>query len=126
MKERRGNVYENKGSGLENAGRNGNVIENKSSYAQNAGMFLKTQGVIGSTARRAGPAVRPANLNGGRPFQRLGCGQEQQFQLTAREFFAEPDATGHSIFYPPIRLRALPLPAKPDNLYLRQIAFRSI
>jgi hypothetical protein len=48
MKERRGNVYENKGSSLENRGRIGNVIENKAGYAQNAGMLMKIKGVIGN------------------------------------------------------------------------------
>jgi hypothetical protein len=41
MKERRGNVYENKGSDLRIPVRNGNVLENKVSYTLNAGMLLK-------------------------------------------------------------------------------------
>jgi hypothetical protein len=45
MKERSGNVIENKGSCLENGERSGNVLENKGSYAQNAGMLLKREGV---------------------------------------------------------------------------------
>jgi hypothetical protein len=38
VKERRGNVIENKGSEFERPGRAGNVIENKGSYAKNSGM----------------------------------------------------------------------------------------
>jgi len=41
MSERRGNVVENKGSGLDNREQSGNIVENKCSYAQNAGMLLK-------------------------------------------------------------------------------------
>jgi hypothetical protein len=44
VKERSGNVYENKGSPLENRERSGNVIENKGSYEQDAGMLLKQRG----------------------------------------------------------------------------------
>ena len=47
MKERRGNVYENKGPAFSNAERRGNVIENKGSYASKAGMLLKTKEVGG-------------------------------------------------------------------------------
>ena len=43
VKERSGNVYENKGSGLHRRERSGNVIENKGSYALKAGMLLKRQ-----------------------------------------------------------------------------------
>ena len=46
VKERRGNVYENKGSAFHMQGRSGNVIENKCSYALKAGMLLKRQVVI--------------------------------------------------------------------------------
>jgi hypothetical protein len=53
MKERSGNVIENKGSRLENGERSGNVVENKCSYAQNAGMLLKRNGVIGNAELRA-------------------------------------------------------------------------
>jgi sporulation protein YlmC with PRC-barrel domain len=45
LNEQRGNVIENKGSGLENQVQSGNIIENKRTYAQNAGMLLKTKGV---------------------------------------------------------------------------------
>ena len=45
MNDRRGNVIENKGSGLDNQGPSANVVENKPSYAQNAGMLLKTKDV---------------------------------------------------------------------------------
>jgi hypothetical protein len=45
MKERCGNVIENKGSGLEDREGSGNIVENKCSYAQNGGMLLKTNGV---------------------------------------------------------------------------------
>jgi hypothetical protein len=41
MKERRGNVYENKGSDFETRERSRNVTENKGSYALKAGMLLK-------------------------------------------------------------------------------------
>jgi hypothetical protein len=41
VKERRGNVYENKGSAPHRQERAGNVIENKGSYASKAGMLLK-------------------------------------------------------------------------------------
>jgi hypothetical protein len=46
MKERSGNVYENKGPAFSNPERCGNVIENKGSYALKAGMLLKRQ-VVG-------------------------------------------------------------------------------
>jgi hypothetical protein len=45
LKERRGNVYENKGSAIEVQHRSGNVAENKDSYPQDPGMLLKRQGV---------------------------------------------------------------------------------
>jgi len=45
LNEQRGDVAENKGSGLDNRRRSGNVDENKDSYAQDAGMLLKTKGV---------------------------------------------------------------------------------
>jgi hypothetical protein len=45
MKERCGNVVENKGSSSENRERSGNVLENKYSYAQDVGMLLKRKGV---------------------------------------------------------------------------------
>jgi hypothetical protein len=41
MKERSGNVVENKGPASEAAEQSGNVIENKGSYASKAGMLLK-------------------------------------------------------------------------------------
>jgi hypothetical protein len=53
MKERSGNVIENKGSGSEAAERGRNVIENRSSYTQNAGMLLKGKGIIGSADLQA-------------------------------------------------------------------------
>jgi hypothetical protein len=53
LKDRSGDVIENKGSGLDNRRRSGNIVENKCSYAQNAGMLLKTNGVIGNTELRA-------------------------------------------------------------------------
>jgi hypothetical protein len=43
MRERTGNVVENKGSPWKTCGRTGNVAENKGSYALNAGILLKTQ-----------------------------------------------------------------------------------
>jgi hypothetical protein len=43
VKERRGNVYENKGSLWKKWGRSGNVVENKGTYRLKAGMYLKTQ-----------------------------------------------------------------------------------
>jgi hypothetical protein len=43
LNERRGNVYENKGSAFNGPGRSRNVIENKASYAQNAGMLCAPQ-----------------------------------------------------------------------------------
>jgi hypothetical protein len=53
LNEQRGNVIENKGSGLDNRRRSGNVVENKDSYAQNAGMLLKRKGVIGNVEHHA-------------------------------------------------------------------------
>ena len=47
MKERCGNVIENKGSGLEDRKGSGDILENKCSYALKAGMLLKTKGVDG-------------------------------------------------------------------------------
>jgi hypothetical protein len=46
MKERCGNVCENKGRAFTSLGRSGNVIENTGSYTHNPGMFLKGKGVI--------------------------------------------------------------------------------
>jgi hypothetical protein len=45
MKERCGNIYENKGRALETPERCGDVTESKGSYAQNAGTLLKGKGV---------------------------------------------------------------------------------
>jgi len=45
LKERSGNVYENKGSVFHRRMQSGNVIENKCTYALKAGMLLKTQHV---------------------------------------------------------------------------------
>jgi hypothetical protein len=45
MKERCGNVAENKGSGLDNRGRSGYIVENKASYSQNARILLKGKDV---------------------------------------------------------------------------------
>jgi hypothetical protein len=53
LNEQRGNVIENKGSGLDNRRRSGNVVENKDSYAQDAGMSLKRKGVIGNAELHA-------------------------------------------------------------------------
>jgi hypothetical protein len=47
LKERRGNVYENKGSAFKRRERSWNVIENKGSYASKAEMLLKTKEVDG-------------------------------------------------------------------------------
>jgi hypothetical protein len=47
MKERSGNVIENKGSRLGNRERNGNVAQNKGSYTLKAGMLLKIKEVGG-------------------------------------------------------------------------------
>jgi hypothetical protein len=41
MKDRRGNVYENKGPAFSGPGQSGNVTENKGSYVLKAGMLLK-------------------------------------------------------------------------------------
>jgi hypothetical protein len=46
MKERSGNVAENKGSRLDIRERCGNVIENKGSCALKAGMLLKRKGLM--------------------------------------------------------------------------------
>jgi hypothetical protein len=43
VKERCGNVYENKGPAFSSPGRSGNVIENEGGYALKAGMLLKRQ-----------------------------------------------------------------------------------
>ena len=45
LKERCGNVYENKGSAFHRRERSGNVIENKGTYSLKAGISLKTQHV---------------------------------------------------------------------------------
>ncbi|MGO8735347.1 MAG: hypothetical protein ACLQVM_21425 [Terriglobia bacterium] len=45
LNERRGNIYENKGSTFKIPHLTGNIIENKDSYHQDAGMLLKRQGV---------------------------------------------------------------------------------
>ena len=43
VKERRGNVYENKGSAFDRRRQSANVIENKDSYALKAGMLCAPQ-----------------------------------------------------------------------------------
>jgi hypothetical protein len=45
VKERSGNVYENKGPAFDSPERSGNVVENKGTYAFKAGMLLKRKGV---------------------------------------------------------------------------------
>jgi hypothetical protein len=60
MKERSGNVAENKGSPSVNRERSGNVAENKGSFAQNAGMFSKGKGVMGNAAVRQSDPRIPA------------------------------------------------------------------
>jgi len=73
MKERCGNVIENKGSRLDNREASGNAIENKCSYANNAGILLKRKGIIGnaelhatskwpSFARKPGAGERDSSL----------------------------------------------------------------
>jgi hypothetical protein len=47
MNERRGNVYENKGTCVENREKSGNVTENKGSYATNTVISSKRYGVSG-------------------------------------------------------------------------------
>jgi hypothetical protein len=67
LNEQRGNVIENKGSGLENRVQSGNIIENKCTYAQNAGMLLKTKGVIGNAELHATskwPSTLPVSDDG--------------------------------------------------------------
>jgi hypothetical protein len=61
VKERSGNVHENKGPSLENRQRSGNVIENKGIYVQNAGMSFKTNGVTRNAELRA-TSKRPSAL----------------------------------------------------------------
>ena len=48
MKERRGNVIENKGPAFCGLGESGNVIENTGSYALKGGISLKTSMLAGS------------------------------------------------------------------------------
>ena len=50
MNERRGNVIENKGSGLENGKQSGNPTQNRDSYALIEGMLLKRK-AVGSMQR---------------------------------------------------------------------------
>jgi len=45
MKDRCGNVHENKGLACSGPAQSGNVIENKYGYAKNAGILLKRQTV---------------------------------------------------------------------------------
>jgi len=55
MRERRGNVHENKGSGFRRPVRGGNVAENKDTYEFMAGMLLKRKegrGFTGCGKRR--------------------------------------------------------------------------
>ena len=47
LKERCGNVTENKGPGFENRPGSGNVLENTDAYLHHAGISLKGQGIIG-------------------------------------------------------------------------------
>ena len=60
MKERSGNVPENKGPAIRSPGRSGNIKENKSSYGQDAGMLPKRKGVIGSAESHA-PSISRVN-----------------------------------------------------------------
>jgi hypothetical protein len=64
MKERCGNVHENKGPAFRNSQRSGHVVENKDSYSLKPGMLLKKQVV------RLGRSV--SCVVGGRVGQRLG------------------------------------------------------
>jgi hypothetical protein len=67
LNERRGNVYENKGSAFNGPGRSRNVVENKASYAQNTGMLLKRKGVIGNSelyATSNWPSTLPVSDDG--------------------------------------------------------------
>jgi hypothetical protein len=43
VRDRRGNVYENKGSLWKKWGQSGNVYENKGSYVLKAGIYMKTR-----------------------------------------------------------------------------------
>jgi hypothetical protein len=46
VKERSGNVYENKGSAFHSPEQGGNVVENKDGYEFEAGMLLKINGLV--------------------------------------------------------------------------------
>jgi hypothetical protein len=47
LKERRGNVYENKGPDFHSPKQSWNVVENKYTYELKAGMLMKTKEVDG-------------------------------------------------------------------------------
>jgi hypothetical protein len=64
MKERCGDVYENKGSAFSRPRRSGNVVENKGSYARNPGMLLKTKSVTGN-AELPASSISPGEYHGG-------------------------------------------------------------
>ena len=74
MRERSGNLIENKGSGLQNGESSGNVLENKDSYALKAGMLLKIKGFGG----RWGAPVRNTFQGANRLFQGRCTGGPQQ------------------------------------------------
>jgi hypothetical protein len=67
MKERRGNVYENKGLALSSPERSGNAVENAGSYAMKAGILLKIQAVrLRWLAIGAGRATSRYQVSGAR------------------------------------------------------------
>jgi hypothetical protein len=51
LKERSGNVYENKGPLRNTRERSGNVVENKVTYRHNPGMLLKTKELVSANGR---------------------------------------------------------------------------
>jgi len=65
MKERCGNVTENKGSGLEDREGSGNVIENKGSYVLITGMSLKIRQLVNASFCESSASTDPPDSHSG-------------------------------------------------------------
>jgi hypothetical protein len=73
IRERSGNIYENKESSFHRPERTGNVIENKGSYTSDAGMSLKIKQVIRYSRELFSPPAGTNQRHPVRPVTR-GCG----------------------------------------------------
>ena len=104
VKERSGNVYENKGSVFHGRERSGNVIENKDSYSLKAGMLLKKQHVslesrVFLSCCRDSPAVRhPMNPRVGSKQWAAGTRQDTERKRGGRAGAVSPEPPAESEF----------------------------